>query len=595
MPQIPYTPYSSVQPQVATPSVQVSTPGAAFGENIGAALRGLGATVEHSGDELFTRAMALQQLNNEAEARNAQIEFAKQTAPVVADFDSLKGKAARDALTPHLNRLSAMQEQMASTLSSPNARRMFRTDTSPFLQREIFSASRHAGDEFKNYIVGEAQARSDNVAHTWTDPENQSEVDEKVATHTEDIKTIAGVKGLGPESQADWVFKQTSNTLSQQINALALRGNTEKGFELLEKYKNEDKLTQENYEALQKNLWHRNRALGAEHLVAQVSKDGKLSPAQMQEKIEELAPKFDHGDPEFLDAAKHQLRMKLGWDDKIAKENQAQNMQTIYGLIRGGEVKDLTQLQAHATGGPAFDQLDEKSKLGMPKMIGDAILKRDFETSHRNYEILTDMFNDPTQRQKALSINLFDHDLKLSLPQVDHFLSLRNRLIKQPIDMPEVRQGWQAMRQQFGPQLQELGVVSNTGKEKPGSALSALRGGMSIAIQEFEQANKRPPSPEEFREKIAKPLIRTHAEPGFFGYLLGGKTVPEFARTFDKKELEDARKTLSEAAQKEGLNPPTDGDIHQWIIHKQWEEHFQGASSTPEGKPSGRSAVPVPD
>ena len=70
MAQVPYSPVPAIAPtEAATPKPSVNAPAAAFGAAAGEAMSGLGRTLERTGDELFGRAIAIQNLNNETEAR----------------------------------------------------------------------------------------------------------------------------------------------------------------------------------------------------------------------------------------------------------------------------------------------------------------------------------------------------------------------------------------------------------------------------------------------------------------------------------------------------------------------------------------------
>lgn len=72
MPQVPYSGVPSVGPQyAATPSVRSNVSAETLGAGVATESGRLGATLAHAGDELFTRAMAMQQLDQQAEALNA--------------------------------------------------------------------------------------------------------------------------------------------------------------------------------------------------------------------------------------------------------------------------------------------------------------------------------------------------------------------------------------------------------------------------------------------------------------------------------------------------------------------------------------------
>ncbi len=150
MAQVPYQPFITDRPQTQGERVSVSTPGEAFGTNIGQALQHLGVAEENVGSEVFSRAIAMQELNNETEARQKASDYAEKQAQLQADFDSLKGVDAKNALLPHLAASRQLRDQMRGSLTNPSAQRMFDSMSFGFLERNIFSSARHAGDEFKN-------------------------------------------------------------------------------------------------------------------------------------------------------------------------------------------------------------------------------------------------------------------------------------------------------------------------------------------------------------------------------------------------------------------------------------------------------------
>ena len=105
MPQVPYIGYPTTQPIEPGEQISVSTPGAAFGENVGAAIRGIGGQLEQSGNEIFGRAMAIQDLANETAAREADSQFAMEQGKLHADFIANNpGASARENLIPFINR-----------------------------------------------------------------------------------------------------------------------------------------------------------------------------------------------------------------------------------------------------------------------------------------------------------------------------------------------------------------------------------------------------------------------------------------------------------------------------------------------------------
>jgi hypothetical protein len=87
---------------VGTPRVSVNTPEAAFGGVVGQSLQGLGKQIESSGTELFHRAVALQDLKNETDAKEADAQYMMKVGELHANFSALQGRQAADAYPKYM-------------------------------------------------------------------------------------------------------------------------------------------------------------------------------------------------------------------------------------------------------------------------------------------------------------------------------------------------------------------------------------------------------------------------------------------------------------------------------------------------------------
>lgn len=181
MPRVPVEAFATAQPISSGERVAVSTPSEVFGENVGAALQHLGATTEQAGGELFQRAIALQDLKNENDARQAQTDFATKSSELHAQFGALTGQAASDALPKFLKDQADLRTQIRGSLKTPIAQRMYDSDTLPFMQRNVFSAAGHAADENKKYTVETLGA----TAKTY---------EEQAAAHGDDENYVDGMR-----------------------------------------------------------------------------------------------------------------------------------------------------------------------------------------------------------------------------------------------------------------------------------------------------------------------------------------------------------------------------------------------------------------
>ena len=153
MPQVPYQPFPSVGPSEAgTPGLRVQPPGAAFGTDIAQAVSHLGQVAEHAGNEVFSRAIALQDVQNQSDARDAVTKLTLQTARLEAEFNASEGATAGpEALTAHIQRLSDLREQIRGQLKTPIAEKYYMQESQNWFQRNVFNAAGHSATQTKRY------------------------------------------------------------------------------------------------------------------------------------------------------------------------------------------------------------------------------------------------------------------------------------------------------------------------------------------------------------------------------------------------------------------------------------------------------------
>ena len=224
MPQVPYQKSPTAEPQAPGEAISVATPGAAFGENIGAALQHLGTTTDQVGNELFTRAIGLQDLANENEARNKVVDFTNQAAQKQADFDSLTGIEAKNALPGHLKDIADLRNTMRGTLSSPMAQKYFDNEAASFQNRATFSSAAHAGQQFKAYTIDTYDATRDTAMRNVEDnPDDPAYYNKQSATALDAAKQAAMLRA-GTHDENDPIVKNAMEKTQQGILARQIRG-----------------------------------------------------------------------------------------------------------------------------------------------------------------------------------------------------------------------------------------------------------------------------------------------------------------------------------------------------------------------------------
>lgn len=133
------------------PGVSVNTPVAAFGGATADALSGLGRQLERSGDELFARAQALQQLKNDDEADVMFSQYIQKTGDLDNKFRLLAGNQPQEKLQDHVKALTDLREEMSSALSNPAAKRRFDNESRRRYSYDVVNANNYAATQFKQY------------------------------------------------------------------------------------------------------------------------------------------------------------------------------------------------------------------------------------------------------------------------------------------------------------------------------------------------------------------------------------------------------------------------------------------------------------
>lgn len=595
MAQVPYQPYPTAQPTSPGEQVSVSTPGAVFGENIGAALRQAGGTVEHVGDELFQRAIALQDLANETAARTAASDYVEKQGMMQADFDSLKGKDAKDRLPQHLKDSEDLRLAARNSLTAPMAQKMFDGYTFNFKDRIVFSSARHAGDEFKNYTVNEALASADTIRKTWINPTDPKERDHKIEVGNDALDTVAAAQGWGPNKIADERLKWKSGVIAEQANSLARQGKTEAGMTLLKDAQEQGTITEQDYNTAYDHVSSRDATLGAKSFV---NKNYDPSQTKMDKAIEAEAirrhPDNDDLQTKFENAAKSEYRLRAHYDYAREQQQFREHRTAIYTAVNSDEVTDMASMENHPAAGPAYAAMSPEEKLKIQKDLPNVVANHYKDREQQSYNYLNRLAQ--TSPNDFLSVDLWDPSLHLNKQDMNHFIAERARLIKGPFEDPMLRRAIGLMRDRFPSELKEAKVFYAPTKNQKNPAYDNYITSLSEGIQSYIEAKGHPPtSPQEFIDQIGKPTLAKHSEPAWFGF--STQDVPEFMRTIPADVLKKAQTQLQEEAKAAGGAAPSPQQVQRYIMHEQWKQFYQGKGTTEGGpaKAGGTGAANIPD
>ena len=221
--QVPYTGVPSVQPSFdATPSVSSNIPMDAFGAGVANAVGHIGRAVEGAGNEIWARATAMQQLNEQANAANAVAEFTTAMGEKYAAYSSLSGKAAVDGYKPYIEDLNSTREAIGQKLNSPYAQKVYLQESRSIQARSVFSAAAHSGREGKNYAIGSTQslidARSNAAALA---PQDEDSYKASLEQNAKDAQRLGDLHGWDAQTTKNYESQMNSKMTMGRIQGLA--------------------------------------------------------------------------------------------------------------------------------------------------------------------------------------------------------------------------------------------------------------------------------------------------------------------------------------------------------------------------------------
>lgn len=248
MPRAEYVPYSTVKPEgpkQVTERLDISFPQVEFHNSIGKALGqigeqgfgtlsratkevasafdNLGANFEHTGNQLWQRAIGLQEVQNQTTQTKAEIEYDKYANDEQVKFGQLQGDAANEgAYKAHLTNLEDKRKELLEKLPNQAVRNGFDNSTSRTVGRLGMQAAEHAAKETRKSFIESSEARvdqyRDQISKT-TDIEETKRLAEKV--HDEIFGKQAPAKGWTPEIAAKNLRDVLAEAHASQISTIS--------------------------------------------------------------------------------------------------------------------------------------------------------------------------------------------------------------------------------------------------------------------------------------------------------------------------------------------------------------------------------------
>lgn len=222
MPQVPYQPVPNVAEEGApAPGPRVDTPGAAFGTNIAEQIQRGGQTLGGVGNELFARAMAIQELRNDSEAREGIAKYMGQQGEMHAQYGATQQNDAVKGLQPYIQKSQELLNQTASTMSNAMSRKAFLDASTFYLGRNINAAASHAAQENKKYT----DTTINSAIQSTYDAANLHPTDESIYraawnNYENEFHTKQGIYGWSDETRNEELAKARSGLTAARIDGL---------------------------------------------------------------------------------------------------------------------------------------------------------------------------------------------------------------------------------------------------------------------------------------------------------------------------------------------------------------------------------------
>ena len=576
MPQVPYTGVPDVVPQASgSRELTVRTNSNAFGDIVGQATQHLGRALEGAGDELFRRAIALQDLRNETEAREADAKYMEQTGKLEAEYNSLEGKAQVEALPGHITKLKELREQIRGGLSSDISRKMYDASSLGFMGRNIFNAAGHAAQANKVYQHQTEQAQIDQLNdHILHHPEdNEARIDALQLAHSviqnraarerwDDAKLDVEMKKEESKVTMAWILGINAKDPIKAQHALNA---------------NEDKLFGPDLDHVREKVRSETLDSGSRYIAHEVNGENyERKDVPIDDRIAEakhLAERIRPGDVKFMDEAVRRTREQFTIIKQIKKDQEDRNMSVVEGALYSDRAP-MTVDDLKADPDPKVAQTWDLLNPRQQEKIRRG-LQANSKTEQRE-RLMYDNSEEGLRRYmeiKGLALNdlpsFLDIDLtkeKFSTDRRRKFFDLQQKLRAKPETDPRVHRAFNWLRESRGAELEALGVFSRN-KDSPDD-FDHFQGALQDAIDVWAEQIGKPPTRKEIIEQIGPDLIRqnTKTEPGsVFGWYWPNTSLETIWNA--KIPQEDVDRFKEEVKYQTG-NEPTDEQVRKAIVRQ---------------------------
>ena len=563
MPRVPYDPIQQIAPtEAATPSVRVATPPDAFGEGIAQATQGLGQVTVQAGNELWGRAVALQELQNETDAKNANVDFISKAGQLHADYNALQGDARVKAFPDYQKNLNTLYQTTRGGLGNPSAQRMFDGAAISTLNRSVFNAAGSAASAQREAASGAINSQESlDQNRIYNDPNDDGTFREAIEKIKQNAPTKAALSNAGSSPEVIAKIQQDGiNELTYHRIIGMARNQPNTAYKLLDQYEKEGLIVGQHDLQARKMVEGLVSSVGMNTVANQVLKkylqpDGTYSKSaqDMQAEAVDTAGKM-YPDIESIgssaQAALDRNYNQHAWG--MMQDKRARDQQTSDYIVKGVRSVDMLP--------PDFvKQMTPTEIKAFPAQANNYERSQQVTTDQDTYHQLLGLYNN--DNGKFMDTNIFQVP-GISKGNIDFFLKLQRTAAAN--GDPRVSHAMTLLKGSNPQLLDDLGV---TGKAKDPTTANQFVGALHDAIQSYQETNGKPPDEKTLTGEIFPTITRQVTQKGF----IYNSQVPFFALPIPDKYKADYLKISPSA---------TDPEISQNYNRQMFDQFFKSQKTS---------------
>lgn len=555
MAQVPYNPIETVAPtETPTPRPQVSPIGAAFGEPVAQGLTNLGHSLSQAGDEIFNRAIALQQVTNQTEAHEADSKYMINASAIHDKYNQLEGKDKVNALPKYTQDLQEERVNIRNNISNPAAQKMFDTSSLSTMAHNIMKGATGAADAHRQWTAATTNAQIDLDTKVISDnPNDENVFNDKLKRIQSAAGSISAQQGAeqGSDQEKDIVTKATSKAWQQRIVGLSRTAPFEAAKMLDD---NKGNLTGDDYLRADSIVRTQGRAVGAANIANSVF-DPDKSLTEMQAAAQDEAKKLNKDDPLLAQHSVAALNTKYQQYQYVSKQDQLVAKQDVADIIQKGGPSNTQEFLAMPGAHEKFEQLSKVEQNNLPGQISRYHEAQGKYDNDLNFTKLHGMAlsDDSDAREEFLNTDATKENL--SQPQIQRIQSLQAKMRNNTAGDPRVNKAITYLRGTMGTQLESLGVYKRGEDNK--EDYDHYIGSLQSALEVWNENNKRPATYDDITKVIGPQLLKERTQSTLFG--LSSKSTPFF-----KQEVPEEFSTQVRAITKNS-NLPDDQIYKLWV------------------------------